>query len=401
MTTAEVDRRPYRLRGGESWRSPWEDYRWLRDNDPVHVAVDPDFGEYIVLSRFGHVFDAVRDTSTFSSASGLTLDPELMKVFAGRAAPLVMMDPPEHTAMRRLVSKPMTPSRTADFEPGIVDFVDACLDRLAESGDDEVDIVELLFKPLPSFLVAHYLGVPPGDRGRFDHWTNAIVAANAEGDIGSAGGALTELLGYAGQLVERLRAAPGDDLVSQLAAVDAVDDEWIVGFVFTMVTGGNDTTTGLLGGSLELLHDAPEQRAVLAGNPAAVRPAIDELLRLTTPVQNLARTATRDLELDGVPIAEGQKVMLLYGSANRDEREFGPEAGRLDVQRRPQRMVTFAYGAHHCLGAALARLAGGVALERLLTRFPEHEVDPERGTYAPGPFVRRYESLPFVARSSP
>ena len=102
----------------------------------------------------------------------------------------------------------------------------------------------------------------------------------------------------------------------------------------------------------------------------------------------------------GVPIAEGQKVMLLYGSANRDEREFGPGAGRLDVRRRPQRMVTFAYGAHHCLGAALARLAGGVALERLLTRFPEHEVDPERGTYAPGPFVRRYESLPFVARSS-
>jgi cytochrome P450 len=397
MRTADIGARPYRLRGGDSWRDPWDDYRWLRDHDPVHRAVDPDHGEFIVLSRFEHVFDAVRDTATFSSARGLTLDPDVMDLFEDRAAPIVMMDPPDHTAMRRLVSKPMTPSRVSTFEAGIVEFVDACLDRIGDAGGGEVDIVEVFFKPLPGFLVAHYLGVPGADRSRFDAWTNAIVAANASGDLVSATEALAELVTYACELIARLRSEPGEDLVSRLAAQGTVDEQWIVGFVFTMITGGNDTTTGLLGGSLELLHEAPDQRAVLLDDPTAVRPAVDELLRLTTPVQNLARTATRDVEVGGETIAEGQKVMLLYGSANRDEREFGPDADRLDVRRRPDRIVSFGYGAHHCLGAAVARLAGGIALERLLDRFPDYAVDPVNGVYAPGPFVRRYESLPFIA----
>ncbi len=400
MTTTDVGRRPYVLRGGDSWRSPWEDYRWLRDHDPVHRATHPDFGTYVVLSRFEHVFDAVRDTATFSSARGLTLDPDLMDVFEAHAAPIVMMDPPDHTAMRRLVSKPMTPSQVGAFEPEITAFVDRCLDRVAAAGDAEVDIVDALLKPLPNFLVAHYLGVPQADRERFDRWTDAIVAANASDDLASAGQAFAELFAFADDLIAHRRVEPGDDLVSQLAAVDAVDDQWIVGFFFTMVTGGNDTTTGLLGGSLELLDAAPDQRRILIEEPDTIRPAVDEFLRLSSPVQNLARTATREVEVGGVTIAEGQKVMLLYASANRDEREYGPDAGRLDVRRRPERILSFAYGAHHCLGAALARLAGGIALERLLARFPEFSVDPARGSYAPGPFVRRYESLPFRCRGA-
>ncbi|MEZ5381567.1 MAG: cytochrome P450 [Microthrixaceae bacterium] len=396
----DSEARPYLLRGGESWRSPWEDYRWLRDHDPVHRNADPEFGEFYVLSRFADVFDAVRDTATFSSAQGLTLDPNVMDMFAGRAAPIVMMDPPEHTAMRRLVSRPMTPTRVAPFEPDIIDFVDRCLDEVEARGADEVDIVELFLKPFPSFLVAHYLGVPRQDRPRFDGWTNAIVAANATGDVVGAGGALSDLFGFADRLIERRRTDPGDDLVSQLVAAgpDAVDAFWIVGFVFTMVTGGNDTTTGLLGGTLDLLARMPQQRDWLLEDPARIRPAIDEFLRLTTPVQNLARTATRDVEVLGTTIPAGRKVMLLYGSANRDEREFGPTAGSLDVRRNLDRIVSFGYGAHHCLGAAVARLAAGVAVERLLDRFPNFGVDGERGRYAPGPFVRRFESLPFFAR---
>lgn len=308
-----------------------------------------------------------------------------------------MMDPPDHTAMRRLVSKPMTPSRMAAFEPAVEAFVDERLDRVADAGDAEVDVVEVLLGPLPSFLVAHFLGVPPEDRSRFDGWTDAIVAANASGDFASAGAAFADLFAYADELIAHRRAEPGPDLVSELAAADAVDDQWIVGFVFTMVTGGNDTTTGLLGGSLDLLTGAPDQRAMLLEDPSAVRPAVDELLRLTTPVQNLARTATRDTDVAGVTVAEGRKVMLLFGSANRDEREYGPDAGELDVRRRADRIVSFGYGAHHCLGAAAARLAGAVALERILDRFPDFAVDPARGRFAPGPFVRRYESLPFAA----
>lgn len=391
------DTRPYVLRGGERWRDPWDDYRWLRDNDPVHRGVDPRHGEFVVLSRFEHVIGAARDTATFSSARGLTLDPEMMKIFDGRAAPIVMLDPPEHTAIRRLVSKPMTPSRVAPFEAAVTGFVDSCLDRVREAGDVEIDIVDVLLKPLPSFVVAHFLGVPAADRGRFDGWTNAIVAANASEDFVSATDALAELVGYSVGLIERRRSDPGPDLVSLLATESSVDDEWIIGFVFTMVTGGNDTTTGLLGGTLELLEDAPDQRSTLIDDPSLIGPAVDEFLRLTSPVQNLARTATRDVVVGDDLIAEGQKVMLLYGSANRDEREFGDDAGVLNIRRRPERIVSFGYGAHHCLGAAAARLAGRVALERLLSRFPEHSVDAARGRFAPGAFVRRYESLPFVS----
>ncbi|MFN7969715.1 MAG: cytochrome P450 [Acidimicrobiales bacterium] len=127
-----------------------------------------------------------------------------------------------------------------------------------------------------------------------------------------------------------------------------------------------------------------------------VRPAVDELLRLTSPVQNLARTATVEVERAGVRIPAGAKVMLLYGSANRDERQYGPTADELDVTRNPERILSFGYGAHHCLGAAVARLAATITLERILERFPDFVVDAASGRFAPGPYVRRYETLPFL-----
>lgn len=386
----------YELRGGERWRDPYDDYRRLRDDDPVHRVEHPELGTFWVLSRFSDVFDAARDTETFSSARGLTLDPDAMKMFEGSAAPIVMMDPPEHTLMRRLVSRPMTPRSVAPIEPAIVAFVDDRLDRI--EGTRSVDVIEALFKPLPSFVVAHYLGVPVDDRARFDRWTHAIVAANASGAVTDAAEAALELFAYATELIERRKVDPADDLVSDLvrAGEDAASAEWIVGFVFTMVTGGNDTTTGLLGGAVELLTKAPAQRAALVDDPALIRPAVDELLRLTSPVQNLARTTTRPVTVHDREIPEDVKVMLLYGAANRDEREFGPDAGTLDVGRSIPRMLSFGYGPHHCLGAAAARLQAGIALERILDRFPDFVVDSDAGRFAPGPFVRRYESLPFT-----
>jgi cytochrome P450 len=386
----------YVLRGGERWRAPWDDYRRLRDHSPVHRVEHPTFGEFYVLSRFSHVFDAVRDTATFCSGRGLTLDRNVMDAFEGRAAPIVMMDPPEHTAMRRIVSAPMTPRHVARFEPGIAEFVSDRLDAIDSFGG-EADIIDELFGPLPSFLVAHYLGVPAADRARFDRWTDAIVAANAAGELTDAADAFTELFEYANRLAAIRRGDPDDDLVSVLvqAGDDRVDAFWIVGFVFTMVTGGNDTTTGLLGGAAELLTEHRDQRRLLLEDRTRIRPAVNEFLRLTSPVQNLARTTTRDVDIDGQVIPADRKVMLLYGAANRDDREFGTTADTLDVTRTVDRQLAFGYGAHHCLGAAVARLAAGVALEALLDRFPDFEVDASRGVYAPGPFVRRFESLPF------
>ncbi|MDH3752731.1 MAG: cytochrome P450 [Acidimicrobiia bacterium] len=384
----------FEARGGESWRDPFGAYQALRDRDPVHRV---EWGDFWCLSRFDDVFDAARDTATFSSANGLTFNNGEMEKLGDAAVPIVMMDPPDHTVMRRLVSAPMTPRQVNTIEGDVRAFVVERIDRIREMG--EVDIVAELFKPLPSFVVAHYLGVPVEDRVLFDRWTDAIVSANASGDITDADAALGELLDYFAALVERRRAAPGDDMISDLVRADEskVLLAWMLGFAFTMVTGGNDTTSGLLGGAAVLLDDDRDQRRLIIDDPGLVPNAVEELLRLTSPVQNLARTCTRDVVIHDTTVPAGKKVLLMYGSANRDDREFGPTADALDVTRTIDKMLAFGYGSHHCLGAAAARLQARVTLEELLQRCPAFSVDAEAATYAPGSYVRRHQSLPFVA----
>ena len=179
-------------RSQESWRNPWSDYQFLRDQHPVAHITQTTGDEYVVLSRFNDVFNAARDTATFSSASGLTFEAGSMDMFDDRGRPIVMMDPPDHTVMRRLVSGPMSPSRIAEFEASVGEFVQERLNAL-EGVSSEVDIVSLLLKPLPSYAVAHFLGVPTESRDRFDSWTQAIVEANAGNRNASSAEALGEL----------------------------------------------------------------------------------------------------------------------------------------------------------------------------------------------------------------
>jgi cytochrome P450 len=258
-----------------------------------------------------------------------------------------------------------------------------------------------LFKPLPSMVVAHYLGVPEEDRGRFDVWTDAIVAAGAAGELATAPDAVAEMLGYFGELIERRRREPGDDTVSHLVAAGVGDDSRgllsILAYVFTMVTGGNDTTTGMLGGAVQLLTERPDQREALVADPGLLPGAVEELLRLTSPVQGLARTTTREVILHGVTIPAGRKVLLLYGAANRDPRRYGPDADELDVRRNPAQILTFSQGNHFCLGANAARMQARVALEELLERCPAFTVDVDAVRWAPGPYVRRPVTVPFRA----
>lgn len=379
----------------ETWRAPWAMYAALQDHDPVHHVADRD---YWVLSRWADVFAAARDTETFSSAQGLTFEyGERDKAGLAEAAPMVMMDPPEHTAFRRLVGRGFTPRHVTELEPAVRSFVVERLERLRAAGGG--DVVAELFKPLPSMVVAHYLGVPEADLVRFDGWTQGIVAANALGAPLLAADTVAELLEYFAHLIEAKRREPGDDTISALVHTGAEDVPimQVLGFAFTMVTGGNDTTTGLLGVAAELLTRHPDQRALLLDDPARIPGAVEELLRLASPVQGLARTTTRDVELHGRTIPAGRKVLLLYAAANRDPREFGPDAEELDVTRPLRAILTFSYGAHHCLGAAAARLQARVALEELLARCPRFAVDPDAATFAPGHFVRRHETLPFVA----
>ncbi|MBJ7338029.1 cytochrome P450 [Mycolicibacterium sp.] len=397
----------FQLASPTTWTNPWQMYRALRDDDPVHHVIPEDTPDhdYYVLSRHADVFAAARDHQTFSSAQGLTVNyGELELIGMADNPPMVMQDPPVHTEFRKLVSRGFTPRQVEAVEPKVRHYVRERIERIRSDGGG--DIVAELFKPLPSMVVAHYLGVPEADRDQFDGWTEAIVAANTtEGGITGAldtlGDALGAMMAYFTALIERRRAEPEDDTVSHLVAAGIGADGDIAGvlsilaFTFTMVTGGNDTTTGMLGGSVQLLHQRPDQRAMLSENSSLIGDSIDEFLRLTSPVQMLGRTVTRDVTIGDTAIPKGRRVMFLYGSANRDERQYGEDAGELDVTRKPRNILTFGHGAHHCLGAAAARMQSRVALEELMARIPNFEVDEDGIVWAGGAYVRRPLSVPF------
>jgi cytochrome P450 len=305
----------------ETQRNPFPVYQRLRDEDPVHLL-------------------------TFE-------DDEIARL--GLAPTIVMMDPPRQTALRRLVSRGFTPRRVAELETPIREFVVERIERMCAAG--EADFVRELAGPLPTFVVAHFLGVPVEDRPRFDEWSNAIVQANALGSVlTSAADAVADLYRYFGGLIEARRARPRDDMISALLASDVdgeqLTDAEILGFCFVMIAGGNDTSTGLVGGAAALLTERRDQRQLLLEDPQRIRNAVEEFLRLTSPVQGLSRTTTREVTLRGRTIPAGRKVHLLYGSANRDPREFGPTAEQLDVTRKVTRHVAFGSGPHFCMGAA-------------------------------------------------
>lgn len=387
-------------RSGEGWRDPFPMYKALRDNDPVH-RFENERGEFWALSRFADVLAAAVDARTFSSAQGLTIAYGEMEAM-GLESPIVMMDPPDHTRLRKLAIKRFTPKQVLAIEPELRAFVVERVDRLREAG--EGDVVAELFKPLPSLVVGHFLGVPRSEQSLFDGWTDAIVAANADGDITSSGAALGELIGYFSEHMERVKKKPGDDVISALVQArpdgQEVSAAWILGFAFTMVTGGNDTTTGLLSGAAEQMSRHPDQQRLLVQDPGLIPNAIEEFLRISSPVQGLARTTTREVTIKGKTIPKDRKVMLLYGSANVDEREFGSDAEICDVTRKIRRHVALSYGPHHCIGAATVRLQSRIALEELLARCPDFRVDYKAGKFAGGNYVRRYVSMPFEARGS-
>src|ERR1700734_1845466 len=410
--TATVSHDPhFHLATAETWPNPWPMYRALRDHDPVHHVVPPNRpdNDYYVLTRHADIWAAARDHETFSSAKGLTVNyNDLEMIGLQDNPPMVMQDPPVHTEFRKLVARGFTPRQVEAVEPKVREFVVERIERLLANGGG--DIVAELFKPLPSMVVAHYLGVPEEDWIQFDGWTQAIVAANtADGGVAGAletvGDAVGSMMAYFTQLIERRRTDPEDDTISHLVAAGVGADGdiagvlSILGFTFTMVTGGNDTVTGMLGGSVPLLHERPDQRRLLVEDPGLIPDAVDELLRLTSPAQCLARTVTRDVTIGDTTIPAGRRVLLLYGSANRDQRVYGPAADELDVTRCPRNILTFSHGAHDCLGAAAARMQSRVALTELLSRCPDFEIDEAGIIWAGGSYVRRPLSVPFRVTS--
>jgi cytochrome P450 len=382
----------------EVHEDPFPFYRRLRDEAPAYYHPDLDFW---ALSRYDDVLDALHDTATYTSTQGITLEPR---------SPLPMiitMDPPEHTQMRRLVSRAFTPKRMADLEDHIralsSGYLDTMADRLAATG--ECDLIHDYAGRLPMDVISKMLGVPDADQDMLREWTDQLlVRAEGEPEMTPAGEAAgAELFGYFLDHVRATRAAgaEGDDLTSALVRVEAdgrrLDDLEVVAFGFLLIIAGNETTTKLLGNVAYWLTRFPDQKQLLLDDPGRIPDAVEEILRYEGSTQLMARTLTRDVEKHGETMAEGTKVLLLLGSGNRDERVW-PDPDRFDLTRdRPVQHLAFGHGVHVCLGAALARLEMRVSLEEIHRRFPAYEVDHDRCVRIHSGNVRGYSSVPMTA----
>jgi len=359
-----------------SWElheDPYPTYRILRDEHPAYFNDDR---RLWVLSRHADVRAALHDAETYSSAQGVTL--EDAQAFIGGV--VITTDPPRHTQLRSLLSRAFTPRRVDALAPAVAETCRRMLDGVSRG--DGFDIQAVLGKPLPTMVIGELLGVPRRDRNLLLGWSDALLhrEPGSEGYTEAGAAAAAALYEYFVGLVEERHTAPGDDLVSALlvAEIDGerLTDHEIHAFGFLLFVAGNETTTSLIGNAAYYLAHHPDQRALLRHDPDLVPGALEELLRYDAPTQCLRRTLTRDVELHGRTMHEGEMVNLLFGSANRDERAFD-DPDRFDVRRAPQGHLAFGHGAHFCLGAALARMEARIALGEMLERLSDWGiVDP-------------------------
>lgn len=340
-----------------------------------------------------------RDPARFVSGRGVLINDPLKS--DGSAPPntfsILHLDPPVHAQYRKIVNRQFTPRSAAALEGAVRANVVTALD--AVSVDQEVDGVDALAATIPIAVIAELFGVGDADRDLFRRWSDAVIAAPDEGgDIG--GGA--EFGEMAGFLMDHIDspATEGNDLMNILKGSElngrSLSRAEIMGFCMTLLVAGNETTRTLISGGMEVLHDHPDQRAELAADPTLLPVAVEELLRWVTPIQAFGRTAAADVDLDGALIAEGEFVVMLYASGNRDEAVFGPTAATFDAKRATTPThVAFGFGEHLCLGAALARLEARVFFEELLARHPDYRltgpVERVRST-----LVRGAQCMPMV-----
>jgi cytochrome P450 len=381
---------------------PYPSYEALRRHGPVYRNEEKGFW---ALHRFDDVWSAVHDPGTYSSARGVFIsrgsDPDEDK--ASSFAPmLIMMDAPRHTKLRAVVNRAFTARRIAAMHRAIEELTRSLIEPVRDAGS--FDLVETVAGPLPTFVIADLLGVPRGDYDQFRQWSDQMVGANARGDEDlkatqmKAAAALSE---YFLDIAGERRKRPRTDLVSGLleAEVDGqrLSEEELLGFCLLLLVAGNETTVNLISNMFLAIATQPVQQSILREAKAA--DAVEEFLRYDSPVQALARTLTRDVELHGATMEAGEKVMLLFGAANRDTEEFGADAARLDVRRQIRRHLAFGHGPHYCLGASLARLEGQIACEQLLRAFPAIQLAAEPNRLISGP-MRGLQTLELTVRPS-
>ncbi len=383
-----------------SWEfheDPYPTYAALRDEAPAYRNEKLGFW---ALSRHADVLRAFKDVETFSNAEGVAL--EAFSKDAWRTMSFLAMDPPAHQALRRLVNKAFTPRRVRGFEPRIRALANEHLDQFPEDG--RVDFMESFAGKLPMDFISEMIGIPKEDRDQVRHWVDDVLHRE-EGKIEvpqPAVKASLSLLQYYQAHLDQRRKESVDDLLGALmsAEVDGrqLNDDELLSFLFLLGVAGNETTTKLLGNALYAAHLHPEQYDKVVANPDLIAGWVEETTRWDNSSQLVYRTMARDIELHGRQLIQGDRVALLIGAANRDERVFDdPDA--FDVERDCADSLSFGRGVHFCLGASLARMEGRVCLEEILKRYPRFELDEAGLVRAHSGNVRGFVTLPvrFVA----
>ena len=367
-----------------------ERMRWLRENEPIFWSEKT---HSFIISRFEDVAFVSKNNDLFCSGQGVLPDPRITSIG------MIDEDEPHHGEIRGLINRGFTPRMVRKWEEVFQKITNETLDEIAPKG--ECDFVEDIAVPLPLTLIAEMIGIRPEDRERFHQWSDAMIGSTGNMDdpliVAAAGKAALEYFEYLTEIIEDRRKNPKQDLISILvrakddgilvqhagyasesdeefgasrteAQRDMSNDELIKMCVLLLVAG-NETTRNGLTGAMQLLIENPETRARLIENPSLIPAAIEEMLRLVSPVVSFSRTATRNTELQGVAFEKGQKVLMIYGSANRDAAEFeNPDT--FDIDRNAQHLA-FGIGNHFCMGANLARMELRVALTELLRRIPD------------------------------
>jgi cytochrome P450 len=369
---------------------PYPTYRLLRDDEPVSWN---EHHRFWALSRYDDVKHAATDWAHFSSADGITLERRATDV----EPMLLELDPIRHTELRALVSRAFTPKRVAELEPEIRRRARTLIDGFIDAGS--CDLIQDFSALLPMAVISTMLGVPEADHDRLRGWSD-LMLHKEDGDAaisreGMRAGA--KLYAYFAALIAERRSNLGSDLVSALITAEEeqrrLSEAEILGFCFLLIIAGNETTTKLIGNAAVLLAQHPDQRARVVAGRGLIPPMVEEVLRYDGSTQMLARTLATDVTMHGVTMREGDRLLLLFGSGNRDERHW-VEPDTFSIDRNPAGHLAFGHGIHHCLGAPLARLETRIAFDELLPRIGEWDVDLAGAERVHSGNVRGYARLP-------
>ena len=386
---------PYRPDIGEN---PYPTFRRMREEAPLYYNEEYDF---YALSRFADIESHLGDTETFSSARSDILEFIKEDIDIPRGM-FIWEDPPLHTVYRNVVARVFTPRRMNDLETQIRDYCARCLDPLV--GSERIDFIADLGAKLPGGVIGMLLGIPDEERDVVRERVEAALRTET-GKPMEVSQATYQGEGYEAYLDWRAKN-PSDDLMTTLLGVEFKDEtgttrkltrEEILIFVNVIAGAGNETTSRLIGWTGKILGDHPEQRRHVVADPALIPAAIEEILRFEPPGPAVARYVTRDIEIHGQTVPAGSAMLFLLASANRDEERF-PDGDSFNVKRQGSPHITFGRGIHSCLGSALARVEGRVALDEVLKRFPDWTVDVENAKLSSSSSTRGWDTLPAFTR---